>query len=254
MTPVLDWDYWLKPPADFALRLKAGEIHVWAARLDAAPALPWMAWLAPEELDHARKFRLERDRTFALASRGVLRHLLGEYLQTGPATVEFERTSFGKPHLGRRFSEASLRFNVSHSHELGLFAFARSREIGVDVEKIRPDSATEEFAGHCLAPGEAARLRCLAAEERVQAFFECWTRKEAYLKACGQGLMRELNTFEVAFGKETVPAILRVKDEPTAAEDWSVMNLRVGDSYAGALVMEARDEAPKVSCFRWSWL
>jgi 4'-phosphopantetheinyl transferase len=117
------------------------------------------------------------------------------------------------------------------------------------VEKIRPQSADDELVGHYLAPGELNRLRALPVSERVNAFFECWTRKEAFLKARGDGLMGRLDTFEVSFGRNARPAILRL-DETERTRDWTVVPLPVGASYAGALVVEG--ECGELCSFQWT--
>jgi 4'-phosphopantetheinyl transferase len=142
-------------------------------------------------------------------------------------------------------------FNVSHSDEWILFAFARGRRVGVDVEKIRPQSADDELVGHYLAAGEVRRLRALPVGERVDAFFDCWTRKEAFLKARGDGLMGRLDSFEVSFGRNSRPEILRSDEtEGTPTADWTVVPLRVAGGYAGALVVEG--PCDELAGFQWT--
>jgi len=118
----------------------------------------------------------------------------------------------------------------------------------VDLEKIRPDFASTEIAGRFFSAAESARLRSLAPEERAQAFFECWTRKEAYIKARGDGLSRRLDSFEVAFGPGVAPAIVSAADEPDASTRWAVHDFHPAEGYCGALVVER--PAVAVTCWK----
>jgi 4'-phosphopantetheinyl transferase len=239
---------WQTPPAE--LRLESGEAHVWLGALDVPPErlLELRAVLRPDELARSDRFLQAHHRVHSAAARGFLRTLLGRYLGLAPQSVELQFNPFGKPSLAGVFAARSLRFNVSHSHGLALFAFARGRELGVDLEKIRPDFASTEIAGRFFSAAESARLRSLAPEERARAFFECWTRKEAYIKARGAGLSRRLDTFEVAFGPGTASAILAADDEPDAAVRWVVHDLQPADGYCGALVVEGPGVA--VACWK----
>ncbi len=238
---------WQTPPAD--LRLESGEAHVWLGALDAPPEKlqELRAVLHPDELARADRFFQAHHRVHSAAARGVLRTLLGRYLGVAPQSVEFQFNSFGKPSLAGALAAGGLRFNVSHSHGLALFAFARGRELGVDLEKIRPDFASAEIARRFFSAAESARLRSLTPEQQPRAFFECWTRKEAYIKARGDGLSRRLDTFAVAFGPGVAPAILAAGDEPEAATRWAVYDLQPADGYCGALIVEG----PGVSVGCW---
>jgi 4'-phosphopantetheinyl transferase len=229
---------WKSPPAD--LRLGSSEVHVWLGALDVPPERlqELRAVLNADELARADRLLQAHHRVHSAAARGYLRTLLGRYLEVAPQSVEFQFNSFGKPSLSGALAAGGLRFNVSHSHGLALFAFAQGRELGVDLEKIRPDFATVEIAGRFFSAAESARLRTLAPEERARAFFECWTRKEAYIKARGDGLSRRLDTFEVAFGPGAAPAILAAGDEPDATVRWAVHDLQPADGYCGALIVE----------------
>jgi len=239
---------WQPPPAH--LRLESGEAHVWLGALDVPPEklLELRAVLHPDELARADRFLQAHHRVHSAAARGFLRTLLGRYLEIAPQSVELQFNSFGKPSLAGALAAGGLRFNVSHSHGLALFAFAHGRELGVDIEKIRPDFASAEIAKRFFSAAESARLRSLAPADRTRAFFECWTRKEAYVKARGDGLSRRLDTFEVAFGPGAAPAILAAGDEPDAAVHWAVYDLQPADGYCGALVMEGPGVA--VGCWK----
>ena len=240
-------EHWPSPPA--RVEIASGEVHVWLASLD-VPADKLSALrslLNDDELSRADRFLQPQHRVHSAAARGFLRTLLGHCLRVAPQSLEFQFNSFGKPSLAGAFADADLRFNLSHSHGLALFALARGREIGVDIERIRPTFAAERIAERFFAPAESARLRSLPNEQRPQAFFECWTRKEAYVKARGDGLSRRLDSFEVAFGPGMPPAILAAGDEADAAR-WAVMDLQPPPGFVGALVI-ARP-LPLLRCWR----
>ena len=239
---------WGMPPAD--LRLEAGEVHIWLGALDVQPKrlLELRAVLQPDEVARADRLLQAHHRVHSAAARGYLRMLLGRYLGVAPRSVELQFNAFGKPSLAGAFAASDLRFNISHSHGLALFAFARGRELGVDIEKIRPDFASVEIAGRFFSAAESARLRSLGPEQRPQAFFECWTRKEAYIKARGDGLSHRLDSFEVAFGPGVAPAILAASDDADATARWAVHDLQPTDGYCGALIVERPGVA--VSCWK----
>jgi 4'-phosphopantetheinyl transferase len=239
---------WKSSPAE--LRLEPGEVHVWLGELDVPPERlqALRAVLHADELARADRLLQAHHRIHSAAARAYLRMLLGRYLGVAPKSVELQFNAFGKPSLAGAFASRGLRFNLSHSHGLALFAFACGRELGVDLEKIRPDFASTEIAGRFFSAAESARLRSLAPEARAQAFFECWTRKEAYIKARGDGLSRGLDTFEVAFGPGTRPAILAAGDEPDAATRWAVYDLQPAEGYCGALIVEGAGVA--VACWK----
>jgi len=231
-------DCWQTPSAE--LRLESGEAHVWLARLDVPPdkLQELRTVLKPDEVARADRFLQAPHRVHSAAARGFLRVLLGRYLDIAPQSVELQFNSYGKPSLAGALAAGGVRFNVSHSHGLALFAFTRGRELGVDIEKIRPDFASADIARRFFSAAESARLLSLTPEVQTKAFFECWTRKEAYIKARGDGLSRRLDTFEVAFGPGVTPAIVSAADEPDAAARWAVHDLQPPEGYCGALMVE----------------
>src|SRR6185503_9225943 len=229
---------WKTPPAD--LQLGAGEVHVWLGALDVTPERlqELRSVLHADELARADRLLQGPHRVHTAAARGQLRMLLGRYLGVAPQSVQFQFNSFGKPSLAREFAASGLRFNLSHSPGLALFGFARGCELGVDIEMVRPDFATTEIAGRFFSVAESVRLSSLAPEQRPCAFFECWSRKEAYIKARGDGLSRRLDSFAVAFGPGAAPSILATNDDPEAFIRWAVHDLQPADGYCGALVVE----------------
>jgi 4'-phosphopantetheinyl transferase len=200
--------------------------------------------LDAEERERAARFHFERDRERYIIARGVLRRLLSTYL--GTSQFALTTNKFGKPFLQPPHN--TLHFNVSHSRDLALFGFTRMGEIGADVECIRPDFATQEIANRFFAPDEAATLAQLDESERAGAFFNCWTRKEAYIKARGIGLSLGLSTFAVTLKPDETAALIRVDNEADAPTRWTMLNLDVGADYRAATAFEG---VGNVSCFRW---
>lgn len=160
----------------------AGEVHVRFVRLDQEAAC--LGFLASEERDRAERFHFERDRQRWLAGRSALRRTLGAYLEADPGSFRFETGPWGKPGL----RGCPLRFNVSHSGDTALLAFAWQQEVGVDVEKMRSDFAPEELGPQVFSATEQAMIQSVPLEQRPAAFLTLWTAKEAYVKARGEGL------------------------------------------------------------------
>jgi 4'-phosphopantetheinyl transferase len=175
------------------------EIHVWHAALDREDPVvcELESTLSYEEKARADRFHFENDRKRFVVARGLLRELLGAYLQQAPASLEFSYGQHGKPALSGGNSSSGLCFNLSHSANLVVYAIARERNLGIDVEHIRPDSAGDDIATRYFSAPEVNDLKMLPPEKRVEGFFNCWTRKEAYLKATGMGLRIALDSFAV---------------------------------------------------------
>jgi 4'-phosphopantetheinyl transferase len=175
-------DFTEPPPAETALG--DNEVHVWRASLDqpAGVARRWQSLLSAAELARAARHRLERDRDGFVVAHGVLRWILGRYLGAAPASLRFVAGPHGKPGL-----ENGPRFNLSHSDGLALYAVARDREVGIDVERIRPGLDTADIAERFLPASESLALRRLSGDAALGAFYAAWTRTEALLKAKGCG-------------------------------------------------------------------
>jgi 4'-phosphopantetheinyl transferase len=230
--------------------LPGDEVHVWRALLD-APAervRRLLELLASDERERAARFHFERDRRRFTVARGVLRGILGGYLNTAPAALRFVYGAQGKPALAPEQDAGGLRFNVSHSEGVALFAFARGRELGVDVERVSPRVSCEEIAGHFFSPGEVARLRALPAELREAAFFDCWTRKEAYIKARGEGLSLPLDGFDVSLGPGEPAALVANRLDPAEVARWSLLALAPWPGFAAAVAVEGRGW--RLKCWR----
>jgi 4'-phosphopantetheinyl transferase len=176
------------------------EIHVWHAAVDREEnSLGRLeATLSPDEKARADRFHFANDRNRFVAARGLLRELLGTYLQQSPADLEFSYAKYGKPSLSGGNVSRGLCFNVSHSAGMVVYAFAKERNLGIDVEHVRPEFGGEDIAKRYFSAREMTDLRTLPPKARAEGFFHCWTRKEAYLKATGMGLQIPLDSFAVS--------------------------------------------------------
>lgn len=222
------------------LELPEGEAQAWHADLDTLPG-PEQSWeelLAGDEIERARRFRFDRDRRRFVAGRSLLRLLLSAYLHTNPSEVGFDYSPKGKPSLAGSHAASGIRFNVSHSHEIGLFAFVRGREIGADVEHIRRDFEASAIAERFFSPREREELEQLPPELRHEAFFLCWTRKEAFVKAKGGGLSLALDQFDVSLDPRQPAQLLGTRPDPEERSRWSLAALDVDPAFPAALVVE----------------
>jgi 4'-phosphopantetheinyl transferase len=204
-------------------------VHVWRAHVDrlASKVDRFRELLAGEELDRAASYHFARDRARFITTRAVLRLLLGRYLKGDPARVRVLPGPGGKPEVVGG-AERSIRFNVSRSDGLALLAFTLERHVGVDIERVRPDVATDTVAETFFAPREVVALRALPAWLQPEAFFDTWTRKEAFVKAAGQGLAHGFDVVGVDGSRQDLAR-------------WSVRPLHPAPGYAGALVVEGTD-------------
>lgn len=220
---------------------RGAHVHVWQLALRTARRFvdetPSLALLDAAERQRADRFLVPDARACYLQCRAALRTLLGGYLGRHPADVCIGVAPHGKPTLTEA-AEAWLCFNVSHSDERALVAVASRRPVGIDVERIRPDLDHEEMAVHHFAPEERAALARLPAAERCDAFFWYWTRKEAYLKATGDGLMTPLDSFHIVPAAAHAPVHVAVIGQPQASQRWTFHDVPVPREYAGALVVE----------------
>jgi 4'-phosphopantetheinyl transferase len=188
---------WSVPATE--LTLSPGEICIWKALLDREPDIVrnLAEVLSPDERARATRFHFARDRDRFIVGRGILRELLGAYLRSSPERIHFRYGLQGKPALDSDNGSSAIGFNVSHTRGLALFAFARGRQVGIDLECIRTDFKAEELAQRYFSESEREELSALSAASKAEAFFLCWTRKEAYIKACGEGLHTDLKSFGV---------------------------------------------------------
>jgi len=240
---------WLPPLADLAL--SSDEIHVWRASLDlsASCVQNLQQTLAADELSKAEQFYLQKDREHFIVARGLLRAILSRYLDMEPGQLRFCYSDHGKPSLAPTPGQETFSFNVSHSHGLALYAMTRSREIGIDLERIRGDLDCEQIAARFFSPSENAVLRALPAKLKPQAFFNCWTRKEAYIKARGGGLSLPLDQFDVSLTPGEPSTLLNTTGDPQEATRWSLRALTPSPGYVAALAVEGHGW--RLTCWQW---
>lgn len=240
---------WGVPPREVILG--ANEVHVWRASVDEfLPQLNgFFLTLAAEEQTRAARFQFQRDREHFIVAHGLLREILCTYLSRSPQCLAFWYRSHGKPALARESGEDTIFFNMAHSYGVVIYAVARAREVGIDLEFIRRGLEVEQIADRFFSPGEVAALRALPTEFRENAFFTCWARKEAYIKARGGGLSLPLDQFQVSLNPGE-PAALLTAETPGEARRWSLQDLPPVPGYATALAVEGRSLS--LSCRHWT--
>ena len=241
---------WDSPPK--TLPLPKDAVHVWRASLQvSASELHTLEnTLTADERARAERFYFQKHRAYFIAGRGLLRNIASRYLDREPDQLRFCYNSYGKPSLIEEAGAEELCFNLSHSHGIALYAFTRGREIGVDIEYFRPDVETEKLAERFFSPREAAVLRALPEHLRQEGFFNCWTRKEAYIKAEGKGMSIPLSTFDVSLTPGEPAALLRSQHHPQETARWSLHALNPAPNYAAALAVKGHDWGLK--CWQWS--
>jgi 4'-phosphopantetheinyl transferase len=219
------------------------EVHVWQAILQSPSSVILDLWrtLAPDEKQRALKFHFQRECDRFIVSRGLLRAILSCYLGQAPDQIRFSYNEFGKPALRSVVDNEALEFNLSHADNLALFAISRSRKVGIDVERMRADLANLTVAKHFFSAQEQDDLVTLPPEDWERGFFTCWTRKEAFVKAQGQGLSLPLDQFDVSLLPEETAALLKVRNTDTDAANWSLREIPVGSDYVAALAVEGHD-------------
>jgi 4'-phosphopantetheinyl transferase len=218
------------------LILTEGELHVWRVSLAQSPQVFDRCWatLSSGERQNARRFHFERDTFRYVLARGVLRKIVGHYLGLDdPMEVRFTQNHFGKPGLPE--NDGDLRFNVSHSHDLALYACARGRDVGVDIEQLRDDLATQQIADQFFSAAESRAISLLPMHQRTRAFFRCWTRKEAYIKAVGEGLSSQSLSKPPVFLENDESADSVAIDPQLTEGGWTIMDLHPFPECAAAL-------------------
>lgn len=222
---------WTQPPAD--LPAFQNNIHVWAVRLDDATVdfERGRDLLSPDERARAARFKFERDRRRYLVAHIALHEILNRYLPIDPPRLSFDIGANGKPSLPQPLASSGVEFNLSHSNEMALLAVCHKREVGVDIEYVKEDFAFQEIAERFFTSREVAAMRGLPASLQRQAFFKCWTSKEAFLKAKGAGLSGALDEVEIALISE---GQVRITAD---VQGWSLAELNPLDGYQAALVV-----------------
>jgi 4'-phosphopantetheinyl transferase len=220
-------------------------IQLWVVRLAEQNIERWRPVLSQSEWEKAMRFRMPADQSRSAVTRGVLRTLLGGYLQLPATAVEFSVNKYGKPAV-----DEEIKFNVAHSGEYALLAFTKEACVGVDVERMSGDRVVSDLASRVLSPSEYERFTLLAESERTRTFFQIWTLKESVLKAIGSGLSIAPECIEVSFYPNE-PELLRCP--ATAIDDvneWTVRSLQIGDgNYAAAVAVRRKTPAMEMKYF-----
>jgi len=203
--------------------------------------------LSADEIARADRFVTGTLRSHFAVGRGLTRVILASYTGVAPAEIAFAYGPQGKPSLAH--PESRLRFNISHSHGVALFAVTIDRDVGVDVERVRPDISFEAIAEDFFSPEERDVLRAVPGPDKARAFFDCWTRKEAFIKARGDGLSLPLDQFVVSLELDVTQALLATRWDRSEAERWAVAPLETGPGYRGAIAVESRS----FHATRWLW-
>lgn len=240
---------WRIPPQQ--LSLSEQEVHVWRASFHQLDALheSFEAVISSDERAKARRYRFEDNRREYITARGFLRFLLSAYASQKPADLKFVYNPFGKPSLFTKNGQQHISFNLSHAHGFVVYAFAIEREVGIDIEKIRPEAAHDGVAERFFSANEVRVLRSLPEHAQPQGFFNCWTRKEAYIKARGEGLSIPLNQFDVSLVPGLPAELIASRVDPDDTSKWMLRALPMGTQYAAALAVEGRDW--ELKCWDW---
>jgi 4'-phosphopantetheinyl transferase len=231
--------------------LSPDQVHVWRVPLDqdSDRISESSEILSADERDRAARFHFAKDRNQFIEARAALRLLLSRYLELSPRELTFSFGSHGKPALAEELSTNGLHFNLSRRHGLALIAFTCDREIGVDVELIRADLSLFEVVEVSFSENELATWRTLPTSLQVQGFYNCWTRKEAYIKARGEGLSFPLKQFDVSLAPGEPARLIEVRGDASEAARWTLHDLPVNEGYVGALAIEG--DGVKVICTDW---
>ncbi len=218
--------------------LGISDVHVWMSWLDlpADRIIQFASTLTKDETERAERFHFERDHNRYIASRGLLRQILGRYVNQNPAQLRLIYGPNGKPSLIGYGTEHMLQFNVAHSDNLALYAFTQGRPIGIDVEKMRELSDVDGLAKRFFSAREYSAWQSLAHGDRLAAFFKCWTSKEAFIKALGEGLSYPLDQFDVSLNPDEPAGLLAIAGDIAEAKRWSVQALYPAQNYAAAVV------------------
>lgn len=217
--------------------LAAHEVHLWLARVNESAD----DHLSAKEIARASKYHRKIDRSRYRTSRSILREILGGYLSTDPSEIQLELDALGKPHLSKKLHSPKVEFNISHSDEIILFAFARLRRVGVDLEHVRPFPELTSLVRRYFTENERSMIKRIPKSERTAAFFSGWTRKEAFLKAIGKGLQIPLNSFEVSLDPDEKEPDLVLPQKLMQESHWRIMSFSPADGTIAALAVEGQE-------------
>ncbi len=235
---------WLSPPDE--LKLSSGQVDIWQAdlNLNDQQLAQFQFTLSEDEQQRAQRFRFERDRHQYIAARGILRSLLGRYLNTHPAQLKFQYSEKGKPGLSTPDLTPTIQFNISHSHFKALYAIAVNRRVGIDLEYIRSLEALS-LAQRFFSQRELTQLATTAPQQQQQVFFQLWTGKEAYLKATGEGL---LGLEKIEITPEDMQ-LFSTNNPSEPLSNWTLFSIKNIPNYAAAIAVEGEN----IELYYWQW-
>ncbi len=225
------------------------EVHVWTFKVPDTENIPsaFYALLSAKEKAKAQKFVFEKDKLVSVCARGILRHLLGLYLQQFPTDVSLEYGTYGKPYV----PNTSLKFNVSHAHKMIVFAFVHHHDIGVDVEYIKRDFNVLDIVDNYFSAQEIKAIHRYPKALQTDIFYRGWTRKEAFIKAKATGLSFPLDQFSVSLDSETSAKVYETQWDATEAKDWQLIPFETSNAYKAALAFKGNVD--KVSYFDFNF-
>ncbi|HKG94776.1 MAG TPA: 4'-phosphopantetheinyl transferase superfamily protein [Gemmatimonadaceae bacterium] len=229
------------------------EVHLWSASLHvrAERLAAYQLLLSADERERAARFRFDRDRDRYVVARATLRLLIARYLDEDPAALRFDYGEQGKPSIRREPGAGgpTLHFNLAHAGSVAVYGLTHRGPLGVDVERVEAMVDAELVAESHFAAEEQRTLRTVPEPLRMRAFFECWTRKEAFIKALGGGLSIPLASFAVDFRTGSPPSLRWVLGDPDASARWTLAAFEPADEHVGAMAVEAT--GVRIRCWRW---
>lgn len=240
---------WRFPPASCVLALK--ETHVWCAPVDMEinAYRDIAASLSAQELQRASTLGSAQIKHRFMTSRALLRNILSRYLHLSAERISIAYSPSGKPRLDSQHRESDIMFSIAHSGDLTLIAITTNSEIGIDIERIRTMEMSGIIASQFFSKDERLELQNSPPRERLEGFFNCWTRKEAYLKAIGGNKIIEPNSIDVSIAAEAPARILKIAGDGFEASQWSIRSLLPAPGYVAAVAV--RCKGAKLSCLQW---
>ena len=231
----------------------SNEVHVWRLLLNEhySQVESLKEFLSEDELLRSGKFHFEKDQNSFIIARGILRMILGGYLGMKPNELSFEYTSSGKPVLVHNNGDDKISFNLSHSTDVVLYAVTLNRNVGIDVESIRDTVDVVQIANRFFSASEIQSLDCIPEKQRPEKFFQYWTRKEAFLKATGEGVSFPMEQCNVSLVNGNFLSPIELYGENSENSRWYVRDLFPGDGYVAAIAIEGNDS--DVSCWHYSF-
>jgi len=229
-----------------------GQVHIWQAELDLQADHIDILWplLSKSEKSRAARFHFEQDRNRYIAAHGILRQILGRYLNIPAQEMQFKYGDYGKPELDAVHADNEITFNMSHSSGTALYGFTRNCPIGVDIERIKEVPDMDAVAGQFFSANETDNFNKLAQAKKIRAFYRCWTVKEAFVKAVGQGLHFPMDCIDICIDPDKSVRLIQVGGDAKEASQWWIKELIPGNGIAGAVA--ARGGPFQVHYAQWS--